>query len=343
MIASYVFQLTATTLTPLAHGETSEGNEQVLRREPLLAWDEGLDDYRELLVPLVSGAALKATLREHAVHRYLATLGVERLGRDRLRLLLKGGRYERGDTGGVNASEQWELRQNCPLLGVFGSMDRGTPNRGCVQVHGLRAWVREAVEAGMQPAHIVDGDGTRPLFADGRGPIRLADATHVEQRFRHDLSLSSMAARLELADGEAAAARQEAVAARREEGGRVGARERRRANESMPYTTETISAGVPMLGEIRLENATLPELWTFQLALRDWILSGARLGGIAREGFGRLAVQVRGAWQLELQPAFTLPPGAVAVDAAPDVQVEGMLAAHLAERRTSILTWLGAP
>lgn len=341
MIASYIFQLTAITQTPLAHGEVTEGNEQVLRREPMVVWDEALDDYRELLVPLVSGAALKATLREHAVARYLAELGVDRLSRDRLRLLLKGGRYERGDTGGINATEQWDLRQNCPLLGVFGSMDRGTPNRGCVQVHGLRVWAREAVAAGLQPATARDGDAECPIFADGRGPIALAAATHVEQRYRHDLALSAMGARLALTDTEADAARQEAVAARREEGGRVGARDRRRACESMPYATETISAGVPMIGEIRLENATLPELWTFQLALRDWIVAGARLGGVAREGFGRLAVQVRGAWQLDLSPAYTVPASAVAVAAAPDVQVEAMLGAHLADRRAAILAWLG--
>lgn len=341
MIASYVFHLTATTLTPLAHGETSEGNEQILRREPMMIWDDDLDDYRELLIPMVSGAALKATLREQAVARYLAALGVDRLGRNRLRLLLKGGCYERGDTGGINATEQWELRQNCPLLGVFGSMDRGTPNRGCVQVHGLRAWAREAVVAGLQPATARDGDTERPIFPDGRGPIWLAAATHLEQRYRHDLALSAMGAHLALTDTEADAVRQEAVAVRREEGGRVGARDRRRANESMPYAVETISAGVPMIGEIRLDNATPPELWTFQLALRDWILAGARLGGIAREGFGHLAVQVRGAWQLDPMPPYTIPTGAVAVAEPPDLQVEHMLGAHLADRRAAILAWLG--
>lgn len=340
MIASYVFHLIATTLSPLAHGETTEGNEQVLRREPLLVWDQVLGDYRELLVPVVSGAALKATLREHAVARYLAELGIERLDRNRLRLLLKGGRYEKGDTGGINATEQWELRQNCPLLGVFGSMDDGTPNRGCAQVSGLRVWAREAVEANLQPAHATIDGAAEPMFADGRGPIPLPMATHTEQRYSHDLALSTMAPRLLLEDQEAAAARQQATADKRNSGGRPGAKERRRANESMPYATETISAGVPLIGEIRLENATPAEVSTFVLALRDWIASGARLGGVAREGFGHLAVTVRGAYRLDVVPAFTADTSNTLTTQHQDDFAE-LLHAHLQDRREAILAWLG--
>lgn len=341
MIASYVFHLTAVTLAPLAHGESTEGNEQVLRRQRMVAWDDALGDYRELLVPMLSGAALKATLREHAVARYLNELGIEQLGRDRLRLLLKGGRYEKGDVGGYNALEQWELRQNCPLLGVFGSMDAGTPNRGAVQVAGLAVWAQEAVAAGLQPAVATIDGRTEPVFADGRGPVALAQATHAEQRYRHDLASSSVAALLLAVDERVQAVHAAALAERRAGGGKVGALERRRANESMPYAYETISAGVPLIGEVRLVNATEVELWTLLLAIADWIRSGARVGGVARENFGALSVRVRGAYQLEPAAPFTVTDAApmATMDAA-DEQCAGALRAHLADRRDRILAWL---
>lgn len=341
MRRDYTVAMEITPTAPLTHGSGSDGNVQVLRTMEYVV-DEpdperpGKVTPRRLRVPCVSGASFKATLREHAFGHMAEVLGLQdgQIDRDKLRLLLKGGK---NDAGGqtVNLDEVRRLRDLYPLLAVFGSMDGGMPVRGEVQVSQVTPWVAELVDAHLlprtlRPIRVVGDDlvsgAEVPLFAE-RTPIPLALVTTETTYYRHDLRTSPHAHYL---DGPTQAAIEDKAAAR---SGKIATKEERReANESMPHSFEAIAPGVPLYAEIRLAAATIIEWECLKFAIARWVAHGARLGGGLAKGHGSCQVRIAGA--LEHAPGLgvsTAPGTAIAVDGPSSAYVE-----HLRGRADAI-------
>ena len=302
----YTIVLEIVPTAPLTHGMGTEGNAQILLRRE---WSVPTPDGAETLdVPAVSGAAVKATLREWAVRDYLERAGVPegRVSRDVLRLLQKGGQTSSGGQT-ISLAEIRRLRDLCPMLAVFGSMDGGVPIRGAIQVSDATPWIRELVDAGLLPREIrplrVDLEGRAlvqgppiPIYP-GRRPVDLHGTTTEATYYRHDLIGGNLAHYLPAPEVEASEDARAAVAeAKRTKGApKPDAATRREANEAMPHSFEAIRPGTPMVCTIRLQSATEVEFAVLGISLVRWIASGAHLGGGATKGHGACSVRVAGA------------------------------------------------
>lgn len=333
MRSNYLVVLEITPLTPLTHGAGSRGNEQVLRTTEYLVGDQdelGKTTARRIQVPVVSGSAMRATLREHAFGHLAEVLGVEdgSVDRDKLRLLLKGGK---NDSGGASVSleEARRLRRLFPMLAVFGSMDGGLPIRGELSVSPVRPFVRELVDAGYLPRQIGALDvvvgateaTARPLITvhAGLDPVPLSAIRTREEYFRHDLRTSPHVRYLE---GATAAAIEDKAAARK--GKAVKSEVRREANESMPHSFQAIAPGTPMVCELRLQGATEVEFECLAYAILRWVSLGAHLGGGGGRGHGQC--QVRAAGALKYSP----PSGVAAAQPGTEVSIDRAGSAYIA-------------
>lgn len=357
MRRNYTIVLDITPTAPLTHGSGSEGNEQVLLRRPVNVRVDG--EWETLFLPAVSGAALKATLREHAVTDYLERAGVPDGGvsRDTLRLLLKGGK---NDSGGqtVSLAEQRRLRDLCPLLAVFGSMDGGAAMPAAIRVSDVTVWCAEAVGAGLLPRVVtplqvaVDGrtlvDAPPIHVHGGAEPIPLTMATDRVTNYRHDLTMSGAARYLAAPDTARIEDARVAVAeAKRTKGApKPDAKERREANEAMPHSAQVIVPGTPMVAIVRLQGATDVEFGALGVALVRWVRSGGHLGGGATKGHGACTVKVAGAIRhdtptgsLPVEGGEPLP--ALTVDMDPAILARAY-DAHLVARAEAIRAWVAA-
>lgn len=346
--ANYVVALEIVTLSPLSHGAGADGNVTRARTREYLVDVSDPDTLqttpRLVRVPIVSGAALKSTLREHAFGHLAEALGLRDgdVSLDALRLLLKGGK---NDSGGASVSldEARRLRELFPLLAVFGSMDAGLPLRGEVRVSEVTPWCRELVDAGLLPRTVsaievaVDG---RDLVAapqvtvyPDRAPVPLHLVLTEEEYYRHDLRTSPHAPLL--GDGQRAALEDKAAARK----GKVAdAAARREANESMPHSMEAIAPGVPLVATLRLLGATAMEWECLAWAITRWIRHGALLGGATGKGHGRCQVRVAGAL-CYAPPDGTVaaaPGTALSVDRAGELYVR-----HILDRAEELRAELG--
>lgn len=304
---SYVIALEITTTAPLSHGAGTAGNEQVLRTSEMVVpvRDESgrVVDHERVAVPIVSGSALKATLREHAVMDMFEVAGVEAgsVSLDGLRLLQKGGK---NDSGGQTMAldKVRELRDLFPLITVFGAMDGGMPIAGAIQVSRVVPFCKAAVEAGavprtVRPMQVVTGDTVAamkeiPVF-EGMTPLDDSLVRSTETYYRHDLRQGRTVKYIE---GAEVRALEDKSAARKELPARAATKDvRRDANESMPHSMQVIATGVPMFAEIRLNDVTEVEFACFARALSRWRASGAHLGGASSKGHGACRVRVAGA------------------------------------------------
>jgi CRISPR type IV-associated protein Csf2 len=348
MRSTYVVALEITPTSPLTHGAGNRGNEQILRTtEYLLEVDDpelpGRKTARRVKIPVISGAAFKSTLREHAFGHMAETLGLGdgELDRDVLRLLLKGGKNDSGGQS-VSLEEHRRLRVLFPLLGVFGSMDGGLPIRGQIKVSPIRPYCTELVDAGLLPTRVsaievgVDGEDVVSAPQIEVFPDRTPVGAHLirtrEEYFRHDMRTSP---HIHLLEGEAARQIEDKAAARK---GKVAKKqERREANESMPHAYQAIVPGTPMVATIRLMGATQVEWECLAYAIVRWIQHGAQLGGGTTKGHGQCQVRCAGA--LAYTPgaeAGAAPGTALSIDTAGSAYL-----AHLQEHAEAIRAELG--
>lgn len=346
MRRSYTIVLEITPTAPLTHGAGNEGNEQVLAtREVNVEGPDG--EWERIEIPHVSGAALKATLREWAVRDALERAGVAdgSVSRDALRLLAKGGK---NDGGGASLSldELRRLRDLFPLLAVFGSFDGGAPNQGQIKCSDVMPYTEALVAAGLIPqrvtplevaveGEIVQGTGEAIDVYPGRSPIPAHMVRTVVTNYRHDMMGGPMTHYLQ---GTTVAAIEEAREGR---AGRPARKEERReANESMPHSAQAIAPGTPMVAIIRLQGATDVEFAALGVAITRWIASGGHLGGASTKGHGTCRVRVAGA--LRHAP----PLGDVGAEAGSAIEVGGtgaMAAAydtHIRERAEAIRSYV---
>lgn len=347
---AYTLALEITPTQAVTHGQGAAGNEQVLlTREYVI---EGPDGWERVEVPAVSGASLRAQLREAAVRDALERAGIEpgTLGKDALRLLAKGGRT---DSGGVTVSldEARRLRDLFPLLAVWGSMDGGLPIRGLLEVSDVQVYAQELEAAGVLtrtvvPLAVIDADGGPlpeiPLYP-GRAPIPAALTRTRLQYYRHDVVASEAGRYLQGAEVTQIEDQRQLLAARRA----PKKEERREANESMPHSYQAITPGTPMYAILRLRPCTPAEWGCLVSALLRWVSTGAHLGGGSAKGHGSCAVRVSGALRHHpARGAAASPPGE-AVDVAgrtPEAVAVAAYEAHLIERREAIRSYLlGVP
>ena len=334
MRRSYIFVFEMVTLGFLTHGEGNAGNQQILRTQSALV--PGEDGHLEKIeVPEVSGAAMRATLREHAVMDYADLAGIEEMSQDRLRLLLKGGR---NDAGGINVpiTEMREMRRKAPLLALWGAMDGGYPLRGALTVSPVRVFCRELVDARLQPTEYTPPEGTgEPIrIFQGIAPIAVADCRGILQNYKHDMRSSEAG---KLLEGAVYNELEDRSAARAEM--KVADKEiRRAANESMPYSFQGIVPGTPMICEIRANQITDIELGCLQRAIARWIASGAFLGGGASAGRGRCQVREIHGWQIaSLNP---IPAGSSTALLAKDQPASALYAEEIRKNAAEIRDWL---
>lgn len=346
MRQSYTVVLEITPTSPLQHGAGTEGNEQILMtREYLVEAPDDIGGWERIEVPAVSGSALKATLREHAVRHYLHACGVEDGGvsKDALRLLLKGGRNDKGASS-LSLDQTRELDRLFPLLAVFGHMDRGAPRRGSIQVSDVLPWCTDLVDAGLVPRTIrpmevtVEGETiTADMGVDvyeGVSPIPLHLTRTRTQHYRHDMRSGPMLAMLQGEDRrqleDATEARATKAAPKKDE--------RREANESMPYSAQCIAPGVPLVATVRLHQASDVEWACLAHAIASWVRSGGHLGGGAGRGAGACRVRVAGAIRYSPAPGEqAVDPGtAIALGDDPSAHLAGVYAQHIAEQAEDV-------
>ncbi len=343
---NYTIVLEITPTAPLTHGAGTDGNEQVLMtREVLLPNPDAPEGWERVDVPAVSGAAMKATLREWAVRDALerASVADGTVSRDALRLLLKGGK---NDAGGATVSleEARRLRDLFPLLAVFGSMDGGLPIRGSISVSDVLPWSTDLVVAGILPRRVtplqvaVDGalvtDGAGIEVHAGKDPVPGHLLRTTVTNYRHDMQSGGLT---HLLQGQQQAQIEEAREAR---AGRSAKKtERREANESMPHSAQAIAPGVPMVCIIRLQAASDVEFAALGVAITRWIASGAHLGGGSTKGHGTCAVRVAGALR------YSPPSGDAAADPGTAIDVAAgdlgaLYEAHIRERAERIRAYV---
>lgn len=340
---TYTILLEITPTAPLTHGAGNNGNTQILRTTevniPAPDPKTGRKGWQKIRVPVVSGASMKSRLREHALHHLCEVLGLGdgSIDRDKLRLLLKGGKNDSGGQS-VSLDEHRRLRELFPMLAVFGSMDGGLPICAQIEVSQVRPWCEELVEAGLMTRRVtalevsIDGEAlaSAPVIEvfEDTPPIPLHMIRTKEQYYAHDLRASESVRYL---PGATVAELEDKAAARK---GKVADKaERREANESMPHAHQAIAPGTPMLCEIRLNGATDVEWGCLLYAITRWIQHGARLGGGKTKGHGGCRVRVAGALRHQPGPGEVSAPGtALSVDLDTPEAHAATYVAHIKER-----------
>lgn len=344
----YTIILEVTPQTALTHGDGNDGNEQRLRTLEAIVYDEEAREYVRIESPAVSGAAMRATLREHAMRDYLAIVGAQTVSRDRLRLLFKGGRNDSGGQS-VNLDAIRRLRSLCPALSVFGAMDGGYPIPGKLRVQPVQVYSEDTVAAGVVSPVVrqltVAEDGTSgpgegvELFG-ARPPLPPEMARTRLQQYRHDMGASTVVGLLPAAEREAG---EDRAAARKAKGGAAKKAERREANESMPYAFQAITPGTPMVSVLRLIDATEVEAATLLRAVALWKASGGHLGGGASAGRGACRVEVKG-WRADGARPGTYMPSSTALEPTTteaEDPLTRVLREHLEPQLEEIIEWLG--
>lgn len=356
MRTNHELHLIITTRSPMTHGEGSDGNAQVFRKSEALLPDSTSFEY-----PCISGGAMKATLREHAVWHQADVLGIpdNSVSLDALRLLLKGGKNDKSSTS-VPLAAQRQLHDLFPLLKVFGSLDAGHGIRGQISVSDLIPITQETLEAGLIPEKIqpttlalkgeevVQGESF-PLIA-GEAPALHNIVGTQRQYFRHDLGVSSAAQlmshedqaerdeRKQLAsDAKAAKASGKGVDTKA-----LAKDARRAANESMPHAYQTVQPGVRFYCSIRLDNADELSFGVLISAIRRWIETGAQIGGGRGKGHGFTSVQLAGhvSYNLPTGVAPMLGDGAIVkyqLENTPKSKPVTAYEEHLLSRKEAIL------
>lgn len=362
----YVCEYTLTT--PLAHGAGTEGNEQILSTESVNLFVNGSWDRYQ--IPQVSAASFKAALREAAVEDFMESMGwlvqgqvqedafaamAEQAGlrpdsfkKNLMRLLLKGGEVT-GGSQSISLSTQAQLRECVPPVSLFGAMHGGMTVPGRVLIAGpVRPFCQELIEGNIMQrtvrraprltidGHVVaeQGPAEEIVLFDGAPPIPVGLCLEVMQNFKHDLTDTALGQRLLGAKAVAEIADQrEAVQAAKAAKGKAKpkAEERRAANESMPYSTQVIPAGTPMLIRFKLQQATHLEQIAMLRACYRWARAGARLGGGAGSGKGGWGnVRFHGAWSMEYASGAVASDASLVADvASPAAKVLGLYDEHL--------------
>ena len=268
------FFLCFTALSSVAHGGEGDGSNTIpLHRQQIFDQLRG----RAVHVPAISAASIRALLREQAVLQQLEVQGLGDLSKELLRLLTKGGKLGGPQGQSISLAQLREVVAGFPLLGVFGAMDDNYHAAGKLTVHA--AMPLTSTTAQLQ--HMAEL-GRR----FGVQPVESSSLTTEETGYRHDLSMSPVAA---LMDAGSKAAIEDAAAskkAKKAAGTALTAEDRRSDTDAMPHTCEVLTAGHRLLSMLRLQLASEAELMTLTLAIARWRAHSIYLGGQKNAGRG---------------------------------------------------------
>jgi hypothetical protein len=244
---------TATALSSVAHGADVLGTVTYLRRERFLMPGGGVED-----IPVVSGNAWRGLLRDTAADLWWAAAGEPALPVPVAHALWSGGALAKTAGTVLSGSRLSELRDVCPVVGVFGTAGGGRIIAGTLNVGKLVPVCAELEH--VLPDELRTGD-LPSIF----------DLTQIEYYSRFPGGARETSDDMETSSSGLAR-----------------------------YGVETFAAGTRFATWCSLMWASAAEQSLFAETL-DTFARNARVGGLARAGHGRLALNL-------------LPPDGVATD-----------------------------
>lgn len=288
---------------PITHGQGSNGNEQEILRRPFLLTRQnpttGRTECFTEEIPLVSGASLKAKLRQQAVLNDVEMMGLPTMDKANLRLLVKGGHLG-GEGKAMNLEDVRRLCEMFPLLFLFGAMDDRLRLTAALKVDSVYPYCRELLSAGIVPQsdafQFWQGDPADPTWPAFDAPPSFLDSVSTVRYNRHDMGGSAVSRLLSVKQRHEIEDKQAAIAAIQATGKKASTEDRREANESMPHAFQAIVAGFPMFTILRTSPITDMEYACLIATLAAWKQSGAHIGGAETKGHGHCRVRVAGSF-----------------------------------------------
>lgn len=134
----------ATALSSVTHGEQSLGTGTYMRREKFLLPTGVVEE-----IPLVSGNALRGSMRDHAAKTYWNFLGRPHLNLSVSHALFSGGTISKATNAEpVSGLKLREIREACPPISIFGAAGGGRIIDGILSVGKM-------IPITQETAHIV--------------------------------------------------------------------------------------------------------------------------------------------------------------------------------------------
>lgn len=123
---------TVTALSSISHGSETLGTVSYLRREKMFLSDQTIEE-----VPIISGNAWRGILRDVAADLWWKTVGEPKLTLPVMHALWSGGALAKLSGPTLSGARLQELKNVCPVVGVFGTAGGGRIISGVLQVGKL--------------------------------------------------------------------------------------------------------------------------------------------------------------------------------------------------------------
>lgn len=327
-------------LEPIHHGAGSEGNEQILRTQPVIVNGESFD------VPFISGNAVKNMIRRYGVMFCVGVLGIDQqLTKEQVDLLCSGGQLSKKGTV-QNLKQARELETLMPILGICGYAAANTMQSSKLSVshwhlvcqenqfrlpdfcqnmqeRNLSAYDFRADEFGTK--HDIAGNATLAKMLSCDDTRLLASISEKRQK-RSIAKLSQKDLFFE------------SVSELQEESQALTYQEKKKTTQ-MIYSFGVIKPGSRLFGTISYTQLTPMELLAFTAALSTACLNKLgckylyKIGAKSAVGFGTVAIEFSGSKLTPIAPTYENE--SVAFDSLnPYIK-------HLADNRQRIIDILG--
>jgi CRISPR type IV-associated protein Csf2 len=277
---TYVFEGTITALSSITHnGGQSFGINQKLRREKFIGADG-----QECEVPVISGNAIRGTLRDKAMLHMCRALGygvpdtdgVPRgLSLAAFHFLFSGGALTSTGSRGIDIDAARQIRHLIPLVGVFGGAMGN-------QIMPGKLKVGKALPVCREIAHLLPEEFAALPHAQRSIWSYLQEEMYTrkdDEKDEHKRHLLSGETRKQLDDSRRVAALKKSEPV--EETGQ---------KQQMRYFVETIAAGTVFHWKLVLDDVTPIEFEAFATALVEFSKT-PYLGGKSNVGLGEVAIR----------------------------------------------------
>jgi hypothetical protein len=265
-------------MDPISHSEGTIGNDAIFMRTKVLD-----QQCREVMVPYITGNALRHQVREAAVYCTLDAAGLlddPQLSRGALRLLFRGGMLtKRGDGSVINIDRYRELVALFPPLAILG---------GCIDNRSVpgQLIVDEAMVLCLETQHLWPAWAADWVRQNKIQTPHEADCMEKVQRVGMDPELQPEKLNL-LTSGERVAAwgKQLAREDAHEQADSKLAKESK--SDMMPYSFERLARGTLFWWGIECRTYSDLEFDAFNYSV-GCLLNNFRIGGKRATGHGRL-------------------------------------------------------
>lgn len=130
---------TATALSSVTHGEQNLGTGNYMRREKFFLPSGEIEE-----IPLISGNALRGSMRNHAANKYWQFLDKPHLNVSVSHALYSGGTISKATNAEpVSGIKLREIREACPPISIFGAAGGGRIIDGILSVGKMIPIVKE--------------------------------------------------------------------------------------------------------------------------------------------------------------------------------------------------------